>query len=137
MGEEYKHVHHMMTTRLLPLATVMKDDKVANVRLALAKCLRVMPPDIRDNGEIKKILWTLEDEIDTWGGGSSLFLDGGNSPTARDRTNAAAAVAAAAVIAAAKASGGSGDSDSKRSRDREQKKPLQQRDDDSKSLASI
>eukprot|EP00555_Chaetoceros_dichaeta_P001685 CAMPEP_0198277726 /NCGR_PEP_ID=MMETSP1447-20131203/66000_1 /TAXON_ID=420782 /ORGANISM="Chaetoceros dichaeta, Strain CCMP1751" /LENGTH=1037 /DNA_ID=CAMNT_0043972769 /DNA_START=143 /DNA_END=3256 /DNA_ORIENTATION=+ len=135
--EEYKHVHHMMTTRLLPLATIMKDDKVANVRLALAKCLRVMPPDIRDNGEIKKILWTLEDEIDTWGGGSSLFLDGGNSPTARDRTNAAAAVAAAAVVAAAKACGGSGDSDSKRSRDREQKKPLQQRDDDSKSLASI
>merc|ERR1712170_9087 len=52
----------------------MKDDRVTNVRLTLAKCLRVMPLDIRDRGDACVILRTLEDEIETWGGGGGLHM---------------------------------------------------------------
>lgn len=147
--EEYKHVYSILKNRLLPMATVMKDDRVANVRLALAKCLRVMPPDIRDNGEVKYILWTLEDEINTWGGGGALFLDGGNTPTALDRgtgTGDAAAGSSGRRADGAKATGtgtggaihGKGESDGKHSKDREQRKTsTSNQDDDSRSLASI
>ena len=53
----------------------MKDDKVTNVRLTLAKSLRVMPVDIRDSGEVSVILRTLEDEIETWEGGGGQNMD--------------------------------------------------------------
>lgn len=148
--EEYRHVYRILKTRLLPLATVMKDDKVTNVRLALAKCLRVMPPDIRDAGEVRVILGTLEDEIDTWEGGGGLYLDGGVSPTARDRKsehyrdkNDGGGANSEKRLDVAKVSGGGaihtkGESGSKHSKDREQRRSSQHtHEDDSKSLASI
>jgi len=75
---EYQHVHRILKNQLLPLAIVMKDDKVTNVRLALAKSLRFMPLDIRENVEVSSVLRTLEDEINTWEGGGGLYLDGGD-----------------------------------------------------------
>ncbi len=75
-SEEYRHVFHVLQELLLPSAIVMKDDRVTNVRLALAKCLRVMPPAIRDEGEVSIILSTLEDEIQTWEGGGGQYIDG-------------------------------------------------------------
>ena len=68
-SDEYRHVNHVLQELLLPSEIVMKDDRVTNVRLALAKCLRVMPPEIRDEGEVSTVLSTLEEEIQTWEGG--------------------------------------------------------------------
>lgn len=73
--ESYTHLHHLLRTLFLPPALAMKDDRVTNVRLTLAKCLRVMPHDIRDRGEAKTILRTLEDEIETWEGGGGQHMD--------------------------------------------------------------
>ena len=78
-SDEYRHVFHVLQELLLPPAIVMKDDRVTNVRLALAKCLRVMPPVIRDDGEVEIVLSTLEDEIQTWECGGGQFIDG-NGP---------------------------------------------------------
>ncbi len=78
-SDEYRHVYNILQGLLLPSALVMKDDRVTNVRLALAKCLRVMPPDIRDNGDVRVILSTLEEEIQTWEGGGGQYIDG-NGP---------------------------------------------------------
>lgn len=78
-SDEYRHVYNVLQGLLLPSAIVMKDDRVTNVRLALAKCLRVMPPNIRDNGEVSVILSTLEEEIHTWQGGGGQYIDG-NGP---------------------------------------------------------
>ena len=75
-SDEYRHVYHILQELLLPSAIVMKDDKVTNVRLALAKCLRVMPPVIRDEGDVSIILSTLEEEIQTWEGGGGQYIDG-------------------------------------------------------------
>jgi hypothetical protein len=91
-SEEYKHVNHVLLGLLLPAAIVMKDDRVTNVRLTLAKCLRVMPPDIRDAGEVSVILSTLEDEIQTWEGGGGQYIDGSapkppSSPPKRSSKN--------------------------------------------------
>lgn len=72
--EAYKHIHHLLRTLFLPPALAMKDDRVTNVRLTLAKCLRVMPLDIRDRGDACVILRTLEDEIETWEGGGGLHM---------------------------------------------------------------
>lgn len=77
-SDEYKHVHRILKDYLLPHAIVMKDDRVTNVRLALVKCLRVMPPDIRENEEVERILHILEDEVATWetgGGNISITAD--------------------------------------------------------------
>jgi hypothetical protein len=73
--DSYKHLHHLLKSILLPPALAMKDDKVTNVRLTLAKSLRVMPVDIRDSGEVSVILRTLEDEIETWEGGGGQNMD--------------------------------------------------------------
>jgi len=75
-SDEHTHVYHILRELLLPSAIVMKDDRVTNVRLALAKCLRVMPKLIRDQGEVKVVLSTLEDEIYTWEGGGGQYIDG-------------------------------------------------------------
>lgn len=76
LGKEgYKHLHHLLKTLFLPPALAMKDDTVTNVRLTLAKSLRVMPIDIRDSGEVNVILRTLEDEIETWEGGGGQNID--------------------------------------------------------------
>ena len=56
LGEAgYKHLHHLLKSIFLPPALAMKDDKVTNVRLILAKSLRVMLEDIRDWGEVSGI----------------------------------------------------------------------------------
>mmetsp|Transcript_4573 Transcript_4573/g.8816 ORF Transcript_4573/g.8816 Transcript_4573/m.8816 type:complete len:978 (+) Transcript_4573:228-3161(+) len=75
--EEYRHIHHLLRTLFLPPALDMKDDKVTNVRLTLAKSLRVMPSDISDRGDVHVILRTLEDEIETWegGGGQNMQVE--------------------------------------------------------------
>jgi len=72
---EYTHLHQLLKKTLLPSALLMKEDKVTNVRLALAKCLRVMPLDIRDRGKVGVVLRTLEDEIQTWEGGGGQDMD--------------------------------------------------------------
>jgi len=72
--EAYTHLHHLLQTLFLPPALAMRDDRVTNVRLALAKCLKVMPSDIRDRGEANSILRTLEDEIETWEGGGGQHM---------------------------------------------------------------
>lgn len=75
--EAYRHLHHLLRTLFLPPALLMKDDKVTNVRLTLAKSLRVMPADISDRGDVHVILRTLEDEIETWegGGGQNMQVE--------------------------------------------------------------
>ena len=73
--ESYTHLYHLLRTLFLPPALAMKDDTVTNVRLTLAKCLRVMPHDIRDRGDAKTILRILEDEIETWEGGGGQHMD--------------------------------------------------------------
>eukprot|EP00553_Chaetoceros_curvisetus_P001054 CAMPEP_0204613406 /NCGR_PEP_ID=MMETSP0717-20131115/1369_1 /ASSEMBLY_ACC=CAM_ASM_000666 /TAXON_ID=230516 /ORGANISM="Chaetoceros curvisetus" /LENGTH=721 /DNA_ID=CAMNT_0051625815 /DNA_START=45 /DNA_END=2210 /DNA_ORIENTATION=- len=78
---EYKHLHQLLKQVLLPPALSMKEDKVTNVRLTLAKCLRVMPLDIRDAGEVSIILRTLDDEIETWEGGGGQNMDTDVPPT--------------------------------------------------------
>jgi len=75
--DEYRHVYRILKNSLLPLAILMKNDKVTNVRLALAKCLRLMPTEIRNIAEVSSVLIMLEDEIKTWQGGGGLYLDGG------------------------------------------------------------
>ena len=92
-SDEYRHVYRVLQDLLLPSAIVMKDDRVTNVRLALAKCLRAMPPEIRDNGEVGVVLSTLEEEIQTWEGGGGQYIDGSSpnppvvSPTKSSPTN--------------------------------------------------
>lgn len=90
---EYRHIHHILKNYLLPEAIKMKDDRVTNVRLTLTKCLQVMPPDIKDHGEVKKVLRTLEDEIHTWEGGGGMYMSGNENSTdagnATSNTNAA------------------------------------------------
>jgi len=88
-SDEYRHVHQLLKELFLPHAIVMKDDKVTNVRLALAKCLRVMPLDIRGEGEVSVVLSTLEDEIQTWEGGGGQYMDGNapQHPSSPNRSN--------------------------------------------------
>lgn len=75
--EAYRHLHHLLRALFLPPALDMKDDRVTNVRLTLAKSLRIMPADISDRGDVHVILRTLEDEIETWegGGGQNMQVE--------------------------------------------------------------
>jgi serine/threonine-protein phosphatase 4 regulatory subunit 1 len=75
-SDEYRHVNRVLKNHLLPLAMEMKDDRVTNVRLALAKCLRFLPTELREQDNVSTVLQTLEDEIDTWEGGGGLYLEG-------------------------------------------------------------
>ena len=74
-ADEYRHLHHILKALFLPPAISMKEDRVTNVRLTLAKSLRVMPIDIRDRGEVSVVLRTLEDEIETWEGGGGQYME--------------------------------------------------------------
>jgi serine/threonine-protein phosphatase 4 regulatory subunit 1 len=51
---------------LLPPALEMALDCVANVRLTLTKCLKVLPLDIRKEIHVEEVLSTLEEELMTW-----------------------------------------------------------------------
>lgn len=74
-SDEYRHLHHLLKQLFLPPAMVMKEDRVTNVRLSLANCLRMMPSDIRDEPSVNIVLRTLEDEIQTWEGGGGQDMD--------------------------------------------------------------
>ena len=52
---------------LLPPALAMAQDCVANVRLTLTKCLKVLPSDIEEElPKLKEITSILEEELMTW-----------------------------------------------------------------------
>ena len=51
---------------LLPPALEMTVDCVANVRLTLTKCLKMLPEDIRKESHVEEVLNTLEEELMTW-----------------------------------------------------------------------
>jgi serine/threonine-protein phosphatase 4 regulatory subunit 1 len=72
---EYRHIHHLLKQLFLPPAMMMKEDRVTNVRLSLANCLRMLPSDIRDEPDVNLVLRTLEDEIQTWEGGGGQDMD--------------------------------------------------------------
>jgi serine/threonine-protein phosphatase 4 regulatory subunit 1 len=60
---------------LLPPALEMAVDCVANVRLTLTKCLKVLPPDVRQEGHVEDVLSTLEEELLTWDVGDMPLAD--------------------------------------------------------------
>jgi len=64
---------------LLPPALEMAVDCVANVRLTLTKCLKVLPLDVRQEGHVEDVLSTLEEELMTWdvGAGDMPLADSG------------------------------------------------------------
>ena len=64
---------------LLPPALEMAVDCVANVRLTLTKCLKVLPQDVRQEGRVEDVLSTLEEELMTWdvGAGDMPLADSG------------------------------------------------------------
>ena len=60
---------------LLPPALEMAVDCVANVRLTLTKCLKVLPLDIRQESHVEEVLSTLEEELMTWDVGDMPLND--------------------------------------------------------------
>jgi len=60
---------------LLPPALEMAVDCVANVRLTLTKCLKVLPLDIRRESHVEEVLSTLEEEVMTWDVGDMPLND--------------------------------------------------------------
>jgi len=62
---------------LLPPALGMAVDCVANVRLTLTKCLKVLPKDIRQESHVAEVLSALEEEQTTWDVGD-MPLDDAN-----------------------------------------------------------
>jgi len=82
----------IVVNNLLPPALEMTVDCVANVRLTLTKCLKMLPLDIRKESHVEEVLNTLEEELMTWDVPDTLPL-----------SDAASAVGAAA-------SGGGGSS---------------------------
>merc|ERR1712232_1341107 len=57
---------------------------------------QVMPPDIKDHGEVKKVLRTLEDEIHTWEGGGGMYMSGNEN--SKDAGNATSNTNAASTL---------------------------------------
>eukprot|EP01082_Thalassiosira_pseudonana_P001903 g2033.t2 g2033 contig11:571013-574227(+) len=66
---------------LLPPALDMTVDCVANVRLTLTKCLKVLPLDIRTESHVEDVLTTLEEELMTWDVGDMPLNDLGGGTT--------------------------------------------------------
>ncbi len=64
---------------LLPSALEMTVDCVANVRLTLTKCLKMLPVDIREESHVEEVLNTLEEELLTWDVGNTLPLNNASS----------------------------------------------------------
>jgi len=63
---ERDHFRVILLRDLLPPALEMAVDCVANVRLTLTKCLKVLPPDIRRERHVEEVLSTLDEELNTW-----------------------------------------------------------------------
>ena len=57
---------------LLPPALEMALDCVANVRLTLTKCLKLLPHDIRKESHVEVVLSTLQEELMTWDVGDMM-----------------------------------------------------------------
>lgn len=57
---------------LLPPALEMALDCVANVRLTLTKCLRLLPTDLQKESHVEEVLSTLEEELMTWDVGDMM-----------------------------------------------------------------
>ncbi|KAL7498978.1 hypothetical protein ACHAWT_010027 [Skeletonema menzelii] len=65
----------LVVNDLLPPALEMTVDCVANVRLTLTKCLKMLPVDIRKESHVEEVLNTLEEELMTWDVGNTLPLN--------------------------------------------------------------
>ncbi|KAL7546764.1 hypothetical protein ACHAWF_010099, partial [Thalassiosira exigua] len=65
----------LMLGDMLPPALDMASDCVANVRLTLTKCLKVLPADIRRGSRVEEVLATLEEELMTWDVGDMPLSD--------------------------------------------------------------
>ena len=63
---ERGQLRSILVRDLLPPALAMAQDCVANVRLTLTKCLKVLPSDIRMESNVEDVLSTLEEELMTW-----------------------------------------------------------------------
>ncbi|KAL7434219.1 hypothetical protein ACHAXH_002382 [Discostella pseudostelligera] len=62
----------VMLRDLLPPALEMALDCVANVRLTLTKCLKLLPADLRKESHVEEVLSTLEEELMTWDVGDMM-----------------------------------------------------------------
>ena len=68
----------VLLSKLSPPALTMAVDCVANVRLTLTKCLKLLPYDIRSKGHVGEDLSTPEEELMTWDVGDRPLSDAGN-----------------------------------------------------------
>ena len=78
-----KYLHKILVHDLISTALRMKDDTVANVRLTLFQCLRVMPSSVRSLVVVNTAMRQLADELYTWdvaesGGWTSGYSNVGN-----------------------------------------------------------
>ena len=69
---EWDQFRSIVVHDLLPPALEMALDCVANVRLTLTKCLKVLPLDIRKESHVEDVLSTLEEELMTWDVGDMM-----------------------------------------------------------------
>jgi serine/threonine-protein phosphatase 4 regulatory subunit 1 len=72
---ERERFRSIVVNDLLPSALEMTVDCVANVRLTLTKCLKMLPMDIRKESHVEEVLHTLEEELMTWDVPDSLPLN--------------------------------------------------------------
>ena len=72
---ERDHFRSILLHDLLPPALDMAVDCVANVRLTLTKCLKVLPIDVRHESHVEEVLSTLEEELMTWDVGDMPLND--------------------------------------------------------------
>mmetsp|Transcript_25449 Transcript_25449/g.53264 ORF Transcript_25449/g.53264 Transcript_25449/m.53264 type:complete len:1204 (+) Transcript_25449:255-3866(+) len=72
---EMNRFRSILLNDLLPAALDMTVDCVANVRLTLTKCLKLLPADIRAESQVEEVLSTLEEELMTWDVGDMALND--------------------------------------------------------------
>jgi len=65
-ANERAEFRSILLDELLPPALEMAADCVANVRLILTKCLKVLPEDVKREGRVTEVLSTLVEELQTW-----------------------------------------------------------------------
>ena len=63
---ERERFRSIVVNDLLPPALEMTVDCVANVRLTLTKCLKMLPMDIQNESHVEEVLNTLQEELMTW-----------------------------------------------------------------------
>jgi len=72
---ERERFRSLLLRDLLPPALEMAVDCVANVRLTLTKCLKMLPADIQQESHVEEVLSTLEEELMTWDVGDMPLND--------------------------------------------------------------